>query len=99
MAWRTTAATSMWAHICRSDSRTLQRTVWLLIVGGVLASPAEAARLYVSNEDGHSVTVIDADSAAVIATIPVGKRPRGMKQGVCPWVGAIGGSITAAEAT
>jgi PQQ-dependent catabolism-associated beta-propeller protein len=68
----------MWAQVCRFDSRTLQRIAWL-IVGGVLASPAEAERLYVSNEDGHSVSVIDADSAAVIATIPVGKRPRGMK--------------------
>jgi YVTN family beta-propeller protein len=63
MAWRTTAATSM----------------WLGIVAAALAGPAQAARLYVSNEDGHSVTVLDADSAAVIATIPVGKRPRGMK--------------------
>lgn len=79
MAWRTTAATSMWAHICRSDIRTPQRVLWLGIVAAALASPAEAARLYVSNEDGHSVTVLDADTAAVIATIPVGKRPRGMK--------------------
>ena len=44
-----------------------------------LACPAEAARLYVSNEDGHSVSVLDADTAATIATIAVGKRPRGMK--------------------
>jgi YVTN family beta-propeller protein len=35
--------------------------------------------VYVSNEDGHSVSVIDAASAKVIATIEVGKRPRGMK--------------------
>ena len=79
MASRTTAATSMWAHTCRSDVRAPRRIVWLGIVAAVLASPAEAARVYVSNEDGHSVTVLDADSAAVIATIPVGKRPRGMK--------------------
>ena len=26
--------------------------------------PAEAARLYVSNEDGHSVTVLDTDTDA-----------------------------------
>ena len=56
------------------------RSIALLgIVAGGLASPADAARLYVSNEDGHSVTVLDADSAATIATIAVGKRPRGMK--------------------
>lgn len=62
-----------------SDARALQRIAWVVVIAGALASTAEAARLYVSNEDGHSVTVIDADSAAVIATIPVGKRPRGMK--------------------
>lgn len=79
MASRTTVATSMWAHICRSEVRTLPRILWLGIVAAALASPAEAARLYVSNEDGQSVTVLDADTAATIATIAVGKRPRGMK--------------------
>jgi YVTN family beta-propeller protein len=33
----------------------------------------------VSNEDGHSVTVIDTQSHAVLDTYPVGKRPRGLK--------------------
>lgn len=44
-----------------------------------LATSAAAERVYVSNEDGHSVSVIDAAKASVIATIEVGKRPRGMK--------------------
>ena len=79
MACTTTAATSMSARVCRSEGRCQWRVLWLVVVAGALASPAEAARVYVSNEDGHSVTVIDADSAAVLATIPVGKRPRGMK--------------------
>jgi PQQ-dependent catabolism-associated beta-propeller protein len=65
MASRTTAATSI--------------VLCVGIFGGALVSPAEAARLYVSNEDGHSVTVLDADSASTIATIAVGKRPRGIK--------------------
>lgn len=56
-----------------------RRIVGLAIVAVTLACPAEAARLYVSNEDGHSVTVLDAGTAATIATIAVGKRPRGMK--------------------
>jgi YVTN family beta-propeller protein len=34
---------------------------------------------YVSNEDGNSVSVIDTRLAEVVATIDVGKRPRGMK--------------------
>jgi YVTN family beta-propeller protein len=48
-----------------------------LLIGVVVAARAE--RIYVSNEDGHSVTVIDAAQSAVIGTISVGKRPRGMK--------------------
>jgi len=39
---------------------------------------AHAGRAYVSNEDGHTVTVIDTDKNEVIATVPVGKRPRGI---------------------
>jgi len=53
-----------------------------LCLGVLLAAlmgPAEASRLYVSNEDGESVTVIDTRSAAVIETIAIGKRPRGLK--------------------
>jgi len=39
---------------------------------------AHAGRAYVSNEDGHTVTVIDTDKNEVVSTIPVGKRPRGI---------------------
>lgn len=53
--------------------------LWLACACGILASTAHADRLYVSNEDGHSVTVIDTQSAAVVDTIAVGKRPRGLK--------------------
>ena len=56
-----------------------RRILWLGIAAVALAGNAEAARLYVSNEDGQSVTVVDTDTAAVIATIAVGKRPRGIK--------------------
>jgi PQQ-dependent catabolism-associated beta-propeller protein len=47
----------------------------------LLAVPlvANAGRAYVSNEDGESVTVIDTDKGAVIQTVSVGKRPRGLK--------------------
>jgi len=53
--------------------------LWLPIVAVALASPAQAARLYVSNEDGQSVTVADAESGTVLETIAIGKRPRGLK--------------------
>lgn len=45
----------------------------------MLAPLAHAGRAYVSNEDGHSVSVLDTDRAEVVATIAVGKRPRGLK--------------------
>jgi YVTN family beta-propeller protein len=51
----------------------------LVLIGIAAVGLAQAERVYVSNEDGHSVTVIDAARAEVVATIPVGKRPRGMK--------------------
>ncbi|MGH8176930.1 MAG: cytochrome D1 domain-containing protein [Steroidobacter sp.] len=44
-----------------------------------LAPAVQADRAYVSNEDGHTVSVIDTARGEVIATIEVGKRPRGMK--------------------
>lgn len=40
---------------------------------------APTARAYVSNEDGHTVSVLDTRSNANLATIQVGKRPRGLK--------------------
>jgi YVTN family beta-propeller protein len=40
---------------------------------------APATRGYVSNEDGHTVSVLDLRSQTNIATIQVGKRPRGLK--------------------
>jgi YVTN family beta-propeller protein len=53
--------------------------VWLVCGLGTLAFAARAERAYVSNEDGHTVTVIDTASDAAVATIAVGKRPRGLK--------------------
>jgi YVTN family beta-propeller protein len=50
-----------------------------LIVAMLLPFAAFANRVYVSNEDGHSVTVIDGARGKVIATVPIGKRPRGLK--------------------
>src|SRR3954466_16372431 len=47
--------------------------------GAMALSIPPADRVYVSNEDSRSVTVFDTQRAAVIATIEVGKRPRGLK--------------------
>src|SRR5262249_54811672 len=47
------------------------------------AEPVQAAapreRVYVADEDGGNVVVIDTASDAVVARIPVGKRPRGLR--------------------
>jgi YVTN family beta-propeller protein len=43
------------------------------------ANPPPTARVYVSNEDGGSISVIDTRDDAVVATIDVGKRPRGLR--------------------
>jgi YVTN family beta-propeller protein len=54
--------------------------VTLAILGTWLATAqaARAARVYVSNEDDGTVTVVDTQQPAAIETIPVGKRPRGL---------------------
>jgi PQQ-dependent catabolism-associated beta-propeller protein len=44
------------------------------------AKPAEGGELaYVTNEDSQNLTVIDTRTNSVVATIPVGTRPRGVK--------------------
>lgn len=47
----------------------------------LLAAPlgARGEHAYVSNEDGHSVSVIDLDTDRVVHTLAIGKRPRGIK--------------------
>ena len=40
--------------------------------------PAQAYMAYVSNEKGNSITIIDTATLAVVKTIKVGQRPRGI---------------------
>jgi YVTN family beta-propeller protein len=48
--------------------------------GAALQSTARAAdHLYVSTEEGGEIAVVDPDAGQVVARIPVGKRPRGVK--------------------
>jgi PQQ-dependent catabolism-associated beta-propeller protein len=42
------------------------------------AAPAQAFRIFVSNEKDNTVTVLDGATLAIKATVPVGARPRGM---------------------
>jgi YVTN family beta-propeller protein len=43
------------------------------------AAPAAEERVYVSDEDGGNVVVLGTSSDSVLARIPVGKRPRGLR--------------------
>ena len=59
----------------------MRTTRFGLAVAGVVvfaATPATAYTVYVSNEKGNSLTVIDSATLEVQATIPVGQRPRGI---------------------
>ncbi|MDY6948065.1 MAG: hypothetical protein SXG53_20345, partial [Pseudomonadota bacterium] len=70
-------------------SHVAQRPRWSIILVGACACILEVAaaaseagggdRAYVSNEDGHSVSVLDVGNASKIGSIEVGKRPRGLK--------------------
>src|SRR6266480_613141 len=50
----------------------------LALLASLIPALARAARAYVSNEDDGTVTVIDTQRVAALATVTVGKRPRGL---------------------
>ena len=88
--WNTSAAHAELAKLVRERRRWPAIVVCMrflvslvpavLYVLTLLPPQAHAAdRAYVSNEDGESVTVLDTRKDEVIATIAVGKRPRGLK--------------------
>jgi YVTN family beta-propeller protein len=43
------------------------------------AAPDRPVRVYVSNEQGGDVAILDPEAGAVLGRIPVGKRPRGLR--------------------
>jgi PQQ-dependent catabolism-associated beta-propeller protein len=58
--------------------------IWRRSVLGIgllvlLQTPSSAFTAYVSNEKGNTVSVIDLDKLAVVKTIKVGQRPRGIE--------------------
>ncbi|MEI7949269.1 MAG: beta-propeller fold lactonase family protein [Gammaproteobacteria bacterium] len=50
----------------------------LALVAGVALAQQDYL-VYASNEDSNNVTIIDGATSKVLATVPVGKRPRGLK--------------------
>ena len=53
---------------------------WLLALACAGGSPVagEALEIFVSNEKGNTITIIDGDKLELIETVPVGNRPRGI---------------------
>ena len=60
----------------------MRKALFVLLLAIACASHAAGGRVFVSNERDDTVSVIDAATNEVIATVPVGKRPRGV--GVSP---------------
>src|SRR6266498_844221 len=61
-------------------SRVRRSFVLCVVLAGAISTRAEAPGyfVFVSNERSGDVTVIDGSTDAVVASIPVGKRPRGI---------------------
>src|SRR5712671_1098107 len=55
------------------------RVVGLLVLVILAGCRAQPELVYVSAEQGDQVVVIDPERGAVVARIPVGKRPRGLR--------------------
>ena len=51
----------------------------------LLATPALAETIFVSNEKDNTVTVVDGKTLEVIKTIKVSRRPRGSWKGGLAW--------------
>ena len=49
-----------------------------LALACALAGRAEAAEIFVSNEKGNSISIVDGATLELIETVPVGNRPRGI---------------------
>jgi YVTN family beta-propeller protein len=57
----------------------MRALVLLVGIGLAACSRGGSERVYVSDEDGGAIVVLDAAHDEVVARIPVGKRPRGLK--------------------
>src|SRR5512141_2251450 len=62
--------------IMRADALVVAIVASVCLIGG--AGPGEAYTVYVSNEKGNSITVLDSATLEVKETILVGNRPRGI---------------------
>ncbi|MDH3660423.1 MAG: beta-propeller fold lactonase family protein, partial [Alphaproteobacteria bacterium] len=58
--------------------RCLPLALALFALAGVTA---EARTIFVSNEKGNSISIVDGDSLELVKEVPVGQRPRGIELG------------------
>src|SRR5712691_6211180 len=65
-------------HVCNRHRR-LQQPPAAAATPAPATPPAPALRVYVTNETSGDLTVIDAGTQTVVATAPLGKRPRGIQ--------------------
>ncbi len=65
----------------RKIAAVLFRMSWisLFLLPGADLCEAERFRAFVSNEGAGTVSVIDSETLTVVSTIPVGRRPRGIR--------------------
>ena len=61
------------------DIRAVGVLLALSLVPGEPAFAAGSGRLYVSDERGGAVVILDADTGVIMTRVAVGKRPRGMQ--------------------
>ena len=54
----------------------MTRLAALALAASLLAAPAAADEIWVSNEKDDTISVIDVETLEVVRTIPVGERPR-----------------------
>ena len=54
------------------------RLIALSLIALFAAQPALANKVFVTNEKGNDITVLDSDTLEVLASFPAGNRPRGI---------------------
>ncbi len=59
-------------------NRNASFTWSVLFLSALLAMPAQAGKLFISNERDNTVTVLDSNTFEKIATVETGRRPRGL---------------------
>jgi YVTN family beta-propeller protein len=65
-------------RLLRSSTRLLALAWLTLLASAAHAAGSSADRLYVSDESGGNVVIVDPEAGQVVTRIPVGKRPRGI---------------------